>query len=47
MRALGVLAVALVFGACSTIPTYDQTAYEKVTAAKVEALFLMDRGTES
>lgn len=31
--------------ACSTISTYDQVAYEHVTAAKVDALALMDQAT--
>jgi hypothetical protein len=37
----------LFVAACSTIATYDQTAYEKATAAKAEALALMDMATGS
>jgi hypothetical protein len=37
----------LFLAACSTMATYDQTAYEKATAAKAEALALMDMATGS
>jgi hypothetical protein len=37
----------LCFAACSTIATYDQTAYEKATDAKAEVLALMGTATES
>ncbi len=37
----------LVLASCSTIATYDQFAYEKATAAKAEALALMDKATGS
>ena len=33
--------------ACSTISTYDQAAYEHATSAKVDALALMDKATDS
>jgi hypothetical protein len=44
--ALAVFAFATLT-ACSTIAKYDQAAYEKATAAKAEALLLMDKATES
>lgn len=34
-------------GACQTISTYDQAAYEHATNAKVEAVALMDNATTS
>jgi hypothetical protein len=37
----------LFLASCSTIAPYDQTAYEKATAAKAEALALMDKATGS
>jgi hypothetical protein len=37
----------VLLASCSTIATYDQIAYEKATAAKAEALALMDKATES
>lgn len=36
---------AFLFASCSTISTYDQAAYANATAAKVDALELMDSAT--
>ena len=36
-----------VLAGCTTIAKYDQAAYEKATAAKAEALVLMNKATES
>ena len=47
-RLLSLLACAgmvTVFGGCATIATFDQISYEKATAAKAEALALMDQAT--
>ena len=45
-RVLALLVLLTVAG-CSTIATHDATAYEKATAAKAEALVLMDKAVES
>jgi ABC-type enterochelin transport system substrate-binding protein len=45
MAALAVIALAAL-PACSTIAKFDQAAFEKATAAKAEALVLMDKATE-
>lgn len=43
--------VALILAAaltgCATISTFDQTAYDKTTGAKAEALMLMGKATDS
>jgi len=39
--------VCLFMAACRTISTYDQAAYEHATSAKVDALTLMDKATDS
>jgi outer membrane PBP1 activator LpoA protein len=44
---LAVPALVLVLTACSTIASYDQTAYEHATSTKAETLLLMDRATTS
>jgi hypothetical protein len=41
------LAATTLLFACSTISTYDQAAYEHATSAKVDALALMDKATDS
>jgi hypothetical protein len=41
------LLVCLLISACSTIATFDQVAYEHATSAKVDALALMDKATDS
>jgi hypothetical protein len=46
-RSSYLLVLLLFLASCSTIATFDQTAYEKGTAAKAEALALMDKATES
>ena len=42
-RPVLLLAALLLLASCRTIATYDQVAYEKATAAKAEALTLMDK----
>lgn len=46
-RSIPLVGAVFALAACSLISPYDQTAYEKATAAKAEALALMDRATSS
>jgi outer membrane murein-binding lipoprotein Lpp len=41
------LLTSLLLAGCATIASYDQISYEKATAAKAEALALMDKATAS
>ena len=45
-RPFPLLAALLLLASCRTITTYDQAAYEKATAAKAEALILMDKAND-
>ena len=47
IRPVPLLAALLLLVSCRTIATYDQVAYEKATAAKAEALTLMDKASDS
>lgn len=40
------LLICLILTGCSTIATFDKTAYDKATGAKAEALALIDTATE-